>query len=197
MKVIQVCALPKEREVAQGRRLCLQGLSVTPRSKWAQGEKMPFASMVIPSGWGSSNLTPPSACNDCAWACQSDRSSPTDRSLTRKFISWSGDWPAAVYWNTALAPRRTARIRSSSSRKFPITGHSCRKSAMPMSSCCRVSRICGGEAMKWSWNRRAPVRCFEFTIRRLQPQSQHCLRRNKSKDFVDGIGPHLSNFFPC
>ena len=72
-----------------------------------------------------------------------------------------------------------------------------RSSAMPNRSCCRGSRICGGAATRWCWNRRAPARCSEFAIRRSRPPSRCCRRRNRSKSSGGRTAFRGSNFWRC
>ena len=78
---------------------------------------------------------------------------------------------AAVSWSTASGARATARIWSSSNRRFPIIGRKRRRSAMPTRSSCRGSHTCDGAATRWCWNRRAPALCSKFATRRLRPSS--------------------------
>ena len=73
--------------------------------------------------------------------CRSARLRPPAGISTKRWISWSGDWPGTVYWSTASGARQTARTRSSSNRRLPIIGRKRRNSAMPRLSSCRGSPI--------------------------------------------------------
>ena len=70
--------------------------------------------------WESSAPAPSIARRGCAPACRSMRSPPVAAALAiRKWISWCGAWPGAVFWNTASRVRMKPATRSSSNRRMP------------------------------------------------------------------------------
>ena len=87
--------------------------------------------------------------------------------------------------------------KSSSSRRFPITGRERRSSTMPTCLCCRDLRICAGVATISFWNRRALVRCSGFAIQRSRRPSPRCRRRSRSSGCDGRTAFPGSSFSPC
>ena len=189
LRVVPACALPEQSEGdGQRRQLSPPGSAVTSRSKRARTETSSPASMAIRSAWESSAPARRIARRTCARVCRSARLRPAAGASTRRFNSWSGDWPDTACWSTASGARATARIKartkSSSSRRFPTIGRERRSSARPTFSSCRGSRTCAGAATRWSWSRRAPARCSGFAIRRSRPPWPCCPHRSRSNGSV-------------
>ena len=120
---------------------------------------------------------------------------PQGRSRDRAIGPATG--PARLVGIPPQRARETATTSSSSSRRCPIIGRKRLGSAMLKFSCCRDSPICGGAAMTWCWNRRAPPHCSKFAIQGLPAPSPTSPPRGKSKSSVARTVSRGSSFSLC
>ena len=164
-------------EKNQGRRIATAGhfrpaeRSYHARSAAGRKYRSP-ASTAIRSAWENSALAPMKRAQELAHG--SAARLVCVRRQHRREGNRSAGPAIGPARSSGISPRAhavTARIRSSSNRRFRIIGRKRRSSAIPKRSCCRGSPICDGAATRWCWNRRAPARCSGFAIRRSRPPS--------------------------